>query len=432
MAQINFYKSRKELMADAKKKTDCSSMVSDMNVNHYRAWVVTYKGWRDSCRSHGHSKWVRNDYKTAWAEREANIAKYVEQYNAKHPELETLEELSSHSVWLDKYSHTQINGYHHTSENVKFHKVRAKDEPSSTRLYFGVELELTFREGTVEGYSGDRYDACGDYDCDGEYDEDGNYIPEYYSDSLADVASHILEILGGMAVGEYDGSLASGRSFELISIPMTNMAWHDEGVQSRWREAMEYAIQMGAEISQPDENGFHIHVSRDFFEHNTDRASRYIEQDLNWVFQRYQEEVEVIGGRQYNRWCKSAKMDIKQRIANDYGITVEKARMSKDNLYLPQYDHGKAFIRSDSGNTYESRVFHSTLDFDRVLACIEFMRDISHGARDGALENKTFGQITKYKDSPFLQKLIKKIKYEQKQKLALNKKNTNTMVFSVA
>ena len=56
------------------------------------------------------------------------------------------------------------------------------------------------------------------------------------------------------------------------------------------------------------------------------------------------------------------------------------------------------------------------------------MSDISHGARDNALEGKTFGQITKYKESPYLQNLIRKIKYEQKQKLSLNKKNTNQVL----
>ena len=59
------------------------------------------------------------------------------------------------------------------------------------------------------------------------------------------------------------------------------------------------------------------------------------------------------------------------------------------------------------------------------------MRNISHGARENALTGLTFGQITRFKDSPNLQAVIKQIK-ANKQKLSLGKKNTNRLALSLA
>ena len=152
---------------------------------------------------------------------------------------------------------------------------------------------------------------------------------------------------------------------------------------------------------------------------------------MNWVFQKFQDEIEVIGGREYNTWCASAIMDIKKSIVNRYGMVIDKAHLEKKNLNVPYADHHRCFITSDSGYTYEARVFHSTIDPQQILACIEFMRNISHGARENALEGKTFNQIARYKDSPNLLAVIKKARAEKK-KLYLGKKNTKQLTISVA
>ena len=124
-------------------------------------------------------------------------------------------------------------------------------------------------------------------------------------------------------------------------------------------------------------------------------------------------------------------MNIRSNLAQEYGIVIDKAHISKDHIELPYGDHRKAFIDSSSGSTYEARVFHSTLDPQRIMACLEFMRNISHGARENALTGLTFGQITRFKDSPNLQAVIKQIK-ANKQKLSLGKKNTNRLALSLA
>jgi hypothetical protein len=59
------------------------------------------------------------------------------------------------------------------------------------------------------------------------------------------------------------------------------------------------------------------------------------------------------------------------------------------------------------------------------------MRNISHGARENALSGLTFGQITRFKNAPNLQAVIKQIK-ARKQKLYLGKKNTNRLAVSFA
>ena len=124
------------------------------------------------------------------------------------------------------------------------------------------------------------------------------------------------------------------------------------------------------------------------------------------------------------------KMGIKRDLAQNYSIVIDKAHISKDQVRLPYGDHRKAFIDSSSGYTFEARVFHSTLDPQQILACIEFMRNISHGARENALDGKTFGQITRYKDAPNLQAIIKSIR--AKKKLYLGKKNTKSVALSFA
>lgn len=434
--EMNIFETYDELKKKSCKDSHKSS--HDMNPGHYVKHRVTYQGmkgelpnWyydRTRPKKHQFSKTIRDDFDEAYAMRTNNFNRYLAEYNRRNADkFEDLDTLRNTSLWRD-YNHEGINSYHGVSESTKYCPLHLKDE--NPNWYAGIELEITFDSDIVgDTYTGDRYDENGDYDEDGEYDDEGNLIEEYGFDIQA-IASEVARRSKGLFTLERDGSLAYGYSFEMVSRPLSKRAWHSEPVVAILKDVLGYIKEQGGMVEQPEENGFHIHISRKFFERNASRSARAIERDLNWVFQRYQEEIETIGGREYNTWCQSAKMTMKQDLLNRYGGCVLKAQITKDSprVELPFGDHHRAFIGSDSGYTYEARVFHSTLDPERVLACIEFMSNISHGARDNALEGKTFGQITKYKESPYLQNLIRKIKHEQKQKLALNKKNTNRVM----
>lgn len=415
--------------------------IRDFNPKHYVRHNVAYKGPRDGERlywsiigrdksrpkNHQLARTVRDDLDEASDMRNQNFNRYITEYNRRNADkFEDLDTLRTTSLWLD-YNHEDINSYHGVDTSTKYCPLHLKDE--NPNWYAGIELEITFDRNIVGyAYDGDRYDENGDFDDGGDYDCNGDLIEDDFN--LNGIAREVLRRGKGLFSAERDGSLEYGYSFELVSRPLSKRAWHSEEVVAILSDVLGYIKEQGGMIEQPEENGFHIHISRKFFETNSSLSTRTIERDLNWVFQRYQEEIETIGGRRYNDWCASAKMRMKQDLIRRYGNGVLKAQITKDSsrVELPYADHHRAFIGSDSGYTYEARVFHSTLDPERVLACIEFMSDISHGARDNALEGKTFGQITKYKESPYLQKLIRKIKYEQKQKLALNKKNTNRVM----
>lgn len=393
------------------------------NTSHYRNTRCTTQGFRGSNEPHGFTRTIQDAYNEAWNMRNDNLARYIKRYNEKH-EAVPIEELRHTSLWLDD-NHRRLNGYHGVDNDTKYCQLHLKNE--KPYLYQGIELEITWDDEVVDGYNGERFDEYGDYDDYGDYDNEGNYIPDTYNFNINEVVCEALKKAQGLFTAEQDGSLQHGYSAEFVSRPLSTQAWHSPQIKAILKDFTDYLKSTGAMVNQPEGNGFHIHVSRKFFEANPacNRNHEEVARDMNWIFQKFQNEIEAIGGREYNTWCASAVMDIKSSIANRYGMVIDKAHLEKKNLNVPYADHHRCFITSDSGYTYEARVFHSTLDPQQILACIEFMRNISHGARENALEGKTFNQIARYKDSPNLLAVIRNARAEKK--LYLGKKNTNTL-----
>ena len=424
---INVFSSYTELQRACAKQNSTSAHPIDSN--HYRRFIQSRKGDRYRRLGHDYREMAEDGYDDACKAIRENRERYIKLYNERHKR-PSEEELRHTSLWLD-YNHGGLNGYHEVDTSTKFCTLHLPNE--KPYYYQGIELEVTWDDEILDGYSGDRYDEYGDYDECGDYDDEGNYIPDTYNFDLDKVVREALQIGKGLFTAEQDGSLYSGYSAEFVSRPLSTNAWRSREVQTILKEFTDYLKESGALVNQPEGNGFHIHVSKKFFEANPsyNRTQKEVARDMNWIFQKYQEEIELIGGRKYNGWCASMKMNIMSNLAQEYGIVIDKAHISKDHVELPYGDHRKAFIDSSSGNTYEARVFHSTLDPQRIMACLEFMRNISHGARENALTGLTFGQITRFKDSPNLQAVIKQIK-ANKQKLSLGKKNTNRLALSLA
>ena len=425
---INIFSSKAEMENFSHKQWDNSKV--DMDFKHYRYSTALNDGVKNAPVKHSFKRAVIDDYNEAYVQRVENFKRYIEQFNAKHPERMSIEELRHNSLWLD-HNHDGLNGYHGVDTSTKYCTLHLKNEKPF--LYMGIELEITWDDETVDGYHGDRYDEYGDYDEWGSYDADGNYIPDMYEFDIYSIVREALKIGKGLFTAEEDGSLYRGYSAEFVSRPLSSQAWHSPQIKQILKNFTDYLKSTGALVNQPEENGFHIHVSKKFFSANPacNRNQVEVAKDMNWVFQKFQEEVETIGGRVYNTWCASAKMNIRSSIGRSYGIVIDKAHIEKDSLDVPYGEHSRAFIDSRSGETFEARVFHSTLDVEQILACIEFMRNISHGARENALDGKTFGQITRFKDAPNLQAVIKRVKAEKK-KLYLGKKNTKQLTISVA
>lgn len=428
--ELNIFEDYEELERQTGKTEDSwKNIPNRLNSMHYRKDEVTAHAYVRNCREigwkHADRRLVESSYDNACTMRRENLQRYCKLYNERN-KFQSLDELRATSLYLN-HCHNGIHGYHGTDTTEKYRLVHLKDE--KPYAYYGIEVEVTFDDTMVDGYTGDRYDEDGDYYEEGDYDSDGNYIPETYDFDIYEIAREFMRRAKGIFVAEEDGSLYRGYSFECVSVAMSYRAWHSERVKEILEDAFGYLKEQGALVDQPRENGLHIHISRKFFSGDrSENGTENAEREMNWIFQKYQDEIEQIGGRKFNGWCQTEKMNLMT-----CWPSIDAGRFSKDKLKLDYGNHHRAFIKSNSGETYEARVFHSTLDYKKILAYIEFMRDISHGARDNVMAGKTFKQITTIKDSPYLQGLIKEIRAEQKKNkqkmLCLTRKNTETLTF---
>ena len=182
------------------------------------------------------------------------------------------------------------------------------------------------------------------------------------------------------------------------------------------RKAFEYLKEQGAFVEQPDTNGIHIHMSRRFFERNTEKKPAEINKDLDWVFQYYQPEIEVISQRKFTRFCESKMDQIKNRISNNmqYAFNAMEAKisinaeMSKSELQSGRDNHHAAITMRDE--TIEVRCFKSSINVDTIISYIEFVRNIAHTVRNKDIKNMTLEQILESKDSPRLDTYIYNLK----------------------
>lgn len=151
------------------------------------------------------------------------------------------------------------------------------------------------------------------------------------------------------------------------------------------------------------------------------KDKQQIKDDIDWIFQYYQKEIEAISGRPYTEYCTSKKDRIKESIpmlTADLGVnivvSVKKGRLPSTNE--SNRNHHYAIV--DTGRTIEIRTFKSTLDVDKILATIQFCRAIAHSARNMKLNSKTtFGDIIHYKEGAQLTQLVQKLKLDTTKKL---------------
>lgn len=286
-------------------------------------------------------------------------------------------------------------------------------------LYYGVEMEVTFDSAYVYNENtADSYDV-----------EDGVYEGCMEVD---EVAEKFAEITHGIAVFENDCTVENG--FEIIFRPMSYKALTAPETVELIRAGFKYLKEQGAYVSQPEGNGMHVHISKKFFDYgrtqrNDGRRAAY--QDIDWLFQFYQEELEKLGEREYTEYCQSKVQKAKKsygrnRFSNELNAEIEyKVKLKKGGSISSSHD--TAFI--ESGQTMEARIFRSTLDVETMLARVEIMRNFSHAVREGDIEGKTLNEILHTKDNLYLDNYINKIRnrcyIKNKYKLNLDKANTS-------
>lgn len=325
---------------------------------------------------------------------------------------ENKEYLQTHTFITSDY----LCEYHTNSHNaIKGVMLRLPHE--HPRQYYGIELEIEFDYDRV------RINNC---DCDDDYDDcdDEDY-------DINAILAEFTKITDGLFVYEKDGSLENG--VEFISRPCSYKYWTHEDTVNKLKDGMEYLRRNGALIEQPTGNGFHIHISNKFFDKAEQGMTPY--RNFDWLFQKFQPELEHLGRRHYTNYCASKVTRARNLFNANCGLEgVEytvKGKLRRDRTELPHGDHGVAVTLS--GPTTEARVFKSTTDYKEILATIEIVRNLAHASRDNDIDH-TLDELLHTKPNLYLDEYIQKAKLQtarKKEKLELDKMNTNEIEFEL-
>lgn len=322
--------------------------------------------------------------------------------------------LETHAFEVDKV----FRPYHYYDhQSIKALPLRLPNE--HPYRYDGIEIEVEFDKDTVYIYEAD----------DDGYDYDDNW-------KINDILAEFTKICP-LFVYEHDGSLRNG--VELISRPTSYAYWTHPDTIKMLREGFDYLKSQGALEVQPITNGMHIHTSKKFFDRGAGKVGgTEAFQDMDWLFQKFQPQIELFGGRKYTEYCSSRADDLKRSVCDKYlcnrfNAEIESKITLKKGGNVPAGDHHVAV--NMSGATIEARVFKSTLDVEEIIANIELMRNFSHAVRDGLLEGATFNELLHTKDNLYLDKHLQKVRMEcakNKQILDLDEVNTDELEVSVS
>ena len=319
--------------------------------------------------------------------------------------------MQTHTFITESYLGEYHDGGHN---NIKQIPLRLPNE--RPRAFYGVELEVEF-DTPVLG--------------DGYYDDDDEWVEENTEDR-DEILSGFTEITNGLFVYEKDSSLENG--IEFISRPCSYAYWTHPDTVEMLKKGMEYLIAHGAWKEQPTCNGMHIHISNNFLDNCENPTTAY--ENFDWLFQKFQTEIEKLGGRKYTEYCRSKLGRVKRSVENtvcgvDDSIEIKAECTLKKGGSLPCDDHGSAVTLS--GRTTEARVFKSTVDYKRILSNIELVRNFAHAARANDIDH-TLNEILHTKDNLYLDEHIQKTRMKSaknKEILDVNIMNDNEIKFTV-
>lgn len=318
--------------------------------------------------------------------------------------------LETHTFISDKYFRP-----YHWSEHKTIKGIPLRLPNEHPYLFYGIEVEVEFDYSEVSIY---------EVDDDSEYDDDDNW-------RIQEILNKFSEITDGLFVYEADSSLDNG--VELISRPCSYAFWTSPETVEKLKEGFDYLRNNGAYWEQPDTNGLHIHISRKFFDYGGGKADRVTAyQGMDWLFQKFQPEIEKIGGRLYTQFCRSKTDQLRESLENNWvlnqkNVETEVKCTLKKGGEIPCGDHHVAVTLS--GNTIEARVFKSTTDYKRILAYIELVRNMAHAVRDDNIE-VSLDSLLHTKDNLYLDDLVRNVRKQcvkNKTNFDLNKVNDNAI-----
>lgn len=301
--------------------------------------------------------------------------------------------VETHSFIMDTY----FRNYHSDEHNV-FKGLMLRLPNEHPYLYYGIEVEVEFDSSIVSIYEND--------DC---YDED-----DYNEDNwrIQEILDEFSRITDGMFVYEHDSSLNNG--VECISRPTSYSYWTHPDTVKRLAKGFEFLRSKGAYIHQPDTNGLHIHISRRFFDYGDtkleNRQTAY--EGFDWLFQKFQPEIEKLCGRKYTHYCQSKAEKLRETLTDNYtmrqyNIEAKIECKLKKGGRLPEGDHYSAV--NLTSKTIEARVFKSTTDYKEILSYIELVRNIAHTVREENIQ-RSLDDILHTKENLYLDEHIRRVK----------------------
>lgn len=283
------------------------------------------------------------------------------------------------TLWIYDTEHCS----YHTPDHEKFKHTILREPHERPYLYYGIELEVLFSN------KADKVKVVHDF----------------------------IVATNGLFVSEYDSSVDRlGNGAEFISRPLSYKKWMSPETRKLLAAGIKVLTDNGASIDQNDGCGLHVHLSRTFFEHNTKKKEKEIKNDIDWMFQIFQPEIEKISGRNYTDFCFAKKKMLERYIPDikrGSGLNIE-VKLKRGNLPSSENNHqNHHYAIVQTRRTIEIRTFKSTLDIDRILATIQFCRAIAHASRNMDINTKTtFGEIINCKEGPQLTELVNKLKLD--------------------
>lgn len=288
--------------------------------------------------------------------------------------------LETHTFVYD----TMVRSYHYSGHN-DFKSLLKRLPNEHPYMFYGIELEVAF---------------------------DDDHIPQDMTESqLQSFLEGAIKICP-LFVVEWDGSCHEGMEF--IFPPCSYAFLTAPKTVKMFKGLFKYLADNGALLDQPNGYGMHIHLSRKFFDYGeTKLGYRYSAyNDLNWLFTKFQKQIELLGGRKYTMYCRS-KIDKMlndgrmKSLLEEYGVTDLSVAVGKGGE-VPEDDHYSAV--NMSGNTIEARVFKSTIDYEQMMANVELVRNFAHAVRNDQIATATLNEILHTKDNLYLDKHIQKVR----------------------
>lgn len=329
-------------------------------------------------------------------------------------------------AWNREYMEThafiyddQVRRYHNDRhDNIKQLPLRLENEHPF--LYYGAEIEVGFDSDITHVYQVE----SDDYD---EEDTNGG-------EDIAYVLSEFSKITEGMFVYEEDSTLTNG--VEFISRPCSYAYWTHPDTVKKLEKGFNFLKEQGAWVEQPLTHGMHIHLSQKFFRRGRmNVTTEEAKAEFNWLFQKFQPELEKLGGRKWTEWCEGKTDKARRSIANSLcgmdDVEVEAKCRLKKGGELPYGDHRSAINSTD--NTIEVRIFRSTVDYKQILANIELVRAFAHAVREQDIK-LSLDELLHTKETKFLDEHVQKTRMKCKkngEELDLTKVNDDEIEFVV-